>query len=104
MAGFAGQRFSLHHGGVRRRESHAGIYERPAVRFRRPTRQICTPGFAWGGEFKKSCRLGEGTDVKASATVRLRKGYRFKARLYHPRRSLGSPVEKTAGSRDGDRL
>jgi len=49
-----------------------------------PVREICTPGSAWGGEFKKSCRLGEGTDVKASATVRLRKGYRFKARLYHP--------------------
>jgi hypothetical protein len=28
-------------------------------------REICTPGSAWGGEFKKSCRLGEGTDVKA---------------------------------------
>jgi hypothetical protein len=42
------------------------------------------PTRPWGGEFKKPCRLGEGTDVKASATVRLRKGYRFKARLYHP--------------------
>ena len=47
-------------------------------------REICTPGSAWGGAFKKPCRLGEGTDVKASATVRLRTGYRFKARLYHP--------------------
>jgi RNA-directed DNA polymerase len=27
-----------------RRESHAGIYERPAVRFHRPTRQICLSG------------------------------------------------------------
>lgn len=41
-------------------------------------------GLCLGGEFKKPCRLGEGTDVKTSATVRLRKGYSFKARLYHP--------------------
>jgi hypothetical protein len=60
-------------------------------------REICTPGSAWGGEFKKLCRLGEGTDVKTSATVRLRKGYRFKARLYHPARPLGGALATARG-------
>jgi hypothetical protein len=49
-----------------RRESHAGIYERPAVRVHRPTRQICTLGSAWGDEFKKPRSFGEGTGAKAS--------------------------------------
>jgi hypothetical protein len=37
-----------------------------------------------GDEYKRPRRLGEGTEVKASATVRLRKGYRFEARPYPP--------------------
>ena len=51
-------------------------------------RENCTPGSAWGDEFKKPSRLGEGTGAKASATARLRKDYRFKARLYHPVRHV----------------
>jgi hypothetical protein len=54
-----------------------------------PVRENCTPGSAWGDESKKPGRLGEGTGAKASATARLRKDYRFKARLYHPHRSVG---------------
>ena len=41
-------------------------------------------GFCRGDEYKWPCRLGEGTDAKASATARLRKGYRRKARPYLP--------------------
>ena len=36
------------------------------MRFRRPTRQICTLGSAWGDEFKRPRSLGEGTGAKAS--------------------------------------
>jgi len=36
-----------------RRESHAGIYERPVVRFHRPTRQICQSG-STSGMWKRS--------------------------------------------------
>ena len=68
-----------------------------------PVREICTPGSAWGDEFKKPCRLGEGTGAKASATVRLRKGYRFKARLYHPVRPVGPPLAPHQGHRRHDR-
>jgi hypothetical protein len=37
-----------------------------------------------GDEHKRSCRLGEVAGAKAPLAARLRKGYRFKARLYHP--------------------
>ena len=39
-----------------------------------PVREICTPGSAWGDEFKRPCLLGEGTGAKAQTTARLRKG------------------------------
>src|ERR1039457_6983748 len=49
-----------------------------------PLREICTAGSDWGDESKKSCRLGEASGAKAPSAARLRKGYRFKARLYRP--------------------
>ena len=47
-------------------------------------REIRTAGSDWGDEHKRSCRLGEVAGAKAPLAARLRKGYRFKARLYHP--------------------
>ena len=49
-----------------------------------PVQEICTPGFMRGDEHKRPCRLGGDTEAKASATARLRKGYRLKARPYPP--------------------
>ena len=47
--------------------------------------EICTLGPAWEDEFKKPRSLGEGTGAKASDNSEApQKGYRFKARLYHP--------------------
>ena len=63
-------------------------------------RENCTPGSAWGDEFKKPSRLGEGTGAKASATARLRKDYRFKARLYHPRDRVSMVNEADKPPRD----
>jgi len=47
--------------------------------------EICTAGSDWGDEHKKPCRLGEVAGAKALPAARLRKGYRFEARLYRPR-------------------
>jgi hypothetical protein len=48
------------------------------------TRQICTLGSAWADE-KKPRSLGEDTGAKASDNSEApHRGYRFKARLYHP--------------------
>jgi hypothetical protein len=37
-----------------------------------PVQENCTPGSAWGDEYKESCRLGEGTAPKEAAPARLR--------------------------------
>ena len=50
-----------------------------------PLREIRTAGSDWGDEYKKPCRLGEVAGAKAPPAARLRKGYRFEARLYRPR-------------------
>jgi RNA-directed DNA polymerase len=34
-----------------------------------PVREICTPGSAWGDEFKRPSRLGEGTGTKVAQTT-----------------------------------
>jgi len=47
-------------------------------------REIRTAGSDWGDESKKPCRLGEVDGAKAPPATRLRKGYRFEARLYRP--------------------
>src|SRR5664280_3271065 len=49
-----------------------------------PLREIRTAGSDWGDESKKPCRLGEVDGAKAPPATRLRKGYRFEARLYRP--------------------
>src|SRR5215831_216331 len=41
-------------------------------------------GFYGGDEYKGQSWLGEGTGAKVPATARLRKSYRFEARLYLP--------------------
>src|SRR5262249_7306628 len=63
-----------------------------------PVRENCTPGSARGDEYKEPCRLGETTASKGAAPVRLRKGYRSKARPYQPCRVRGS---RHAGCPDG---
>src|ERR1022692_1041551 len=65
-----------------------------------PLREICTAGSDWGDESKKSCRLGEASGAKAPSAARLRKGYRFKARLYRPRHPERDDLPARAVERD----